>query len=336
MTGRGRIAGVLAFVLLLLFVYPAFSGGKQEATPGQLQKATFRLNWKATGPHVAYFLGLQRGYFRDEGIDLQIKEGNGSVTTGQMVDNKSDTFGLVDATAIMPGIEKGMAIKCVAMVSPSTSLAVIARKDSGVTTLKDLEGKRIAVTAGDSLTQVWPAVVGVNKLDASKINLVYVDASAKIPVVLENKADALLGSASDQNFTLEAQGVPVTVLAFPSYGVNVLNVGIYVHRDLIKENPQLIKKFLRAVKKSLAAWQKEPEAAIDATLKAYPDLDRGATRNQAMAYLKQLTSPNDPSGGLLHNSPQDWEQTLAIMKQYMGVDIKLRPEEFYTNDFVPE
>jgi NitT/TauT family transport system substrate-binding protein len=330
------VAAVLAALLLFATVQPVFSTGESETAPTELQKVTFRLNWRGTGVHVPYYLGLERGFYRDEGIDLQINEGNGSVTTGQLVDNKSDTFGLADAAALIPGIEKGMPITCVGMVSPKTSLAVIARKDSGITTLKDLEGKRLALTAGDSLTQIWPAVVSINKLDDKKINLVYVDAAAKIPVVLENKAEALLGSSADQNFTLEAQGVPVVTLDFADYGVNVLNLGIWVHRDLIKENPTLITRFLRASRRSIEAYKADPEAAIQALLKAKPDLDAGATRKQAIAYLLQLDSPNCPNAAVLYNCPEDWSQTLAIMRDYRGMEIKKSPKDYYTNDLLPE
>jgi len=337
MSGRNRLAValVLAALALLAAVPPVFSEGKSE-TPAELQKVTFRLNWKLTGVHAPYCLGLERGYFRAEGIDLQINEGNGSVTTAQMVDNKSDMFGLVDATAIVSAIEKGMPIICVGMVTPKSSLAVIARKDSGITTLKDLEGRRLALTAGDSLTQVWPAVVAVNKLDATKINLVYVDAAAKIPVVLENKAEALLGSSADQNFTIEAQGVPVVALDFADFGVNVLNLGIWVHRDMVKENPELIRKFLRAAKKSVEAYVKEPEAAVQAMLKIKPELDAGATRQQALAYLKQIPSPNCATAAVLYNCPQDWQQTFNIMREYRGIEIKKAPAEYYTNEFLPK
>lgn len=320
-------------VLFIVATVPVFSTGLPEAETQQLRKATLRLNWKLTGPHVAYYYGVQKGFFKQEGIDLELKEGNGTVTTAQMVDNKSDTFGLADAAALIPMVEKGMPIKCIAMVSPKTSLSVVARKDSGITKLKDLEGKKLAVTAGDSLTQLWPAVVAVNNLEASKINLVYVDAAAKVPVVLEKKADALLGSSSDQNFILEAQGVPTVTLDFADFGVNVLNLGIWVHQDTIKNDPELIRSFLRGLKKSFDEYLKDPEAALVSMLKDKPEIDPVVTRNQATAYLKQLKSPNCPTIELLYNCPQDWEQTLQIMKTYRELDLKLKPTDYYTNEF---
>ncbi len=307
---------------------PAASSAKS------LTKVSFRLNWKKTGPHLAYYLGLERGFYRDEGIDLQINEGTGTGPAAQLIGNKSDFFGLLDASAVIPLIVAGLPIKCVGMVSPVSLNAVIARKDSGVKTLKDLEGKSIAVTPGDALTQMWPAVVAVNSLDASKIKLVNVDASAKLPAVLEKRTDALLGSASDQNFTLQAQGVETVDLVFAKYGVNLLNLGIWVHPDNLNQ-VDLIKAFLRATYKSYQAIEKEAAAALDIALKGSPDMDRTATKQQWDSYATQLKSVNCPNAPYLYNCPADWTQTMDIMVKYRDLKTDKKAEDFYTNDFIP-
>lgn len=305
------------------------------ATPKPLTKATFRLNWKITGPHVPYFLAVDRGFYKAQGIDLELKEGSGSGPAAQLVGNKSDTFGLIDAAAAIPLIVQGLPIKCVGMVAPRTSLGVIARKDSGIKTLKDLEGKTLAVTPGDSLTQIWPAVVAANKLDASKIRLVNVDAAAKIPAVLEKKADALLGSVADQNFTLQAQGVETVDLAFPDFGVNVLNLGIFVHVDTLKQG-ELITAFLKATKQGLLASEKDAGAAIALMKKSSPELDEKVVTQQYKAHASQWKSPNCPDKGYIFNCPEDWKQTLEIMVQYRDLKTTMKPEDFYTNDFIPK
>ncbi len=324
----------IALTLLILALLPLRK--QQDNDPEKnLTRVTFRMNWKLTAPHAVYLLGKDLGFYEEEGIDLDILEGNGSVTTGQLVSNKSDTFGLADAAALIPIMAKGLPIKAVAMVTPTSALAVIARQDSGVRTLKDLEGKKIAVTAGDSITQIWPAVVAANNLNKSRIQLVYVDAAAKIPTTLEGRTDALMGAAGDQSFILRDKGVPVVDLIFADYGVNVLNLGIFVHEDLIKENPDLIRRFLRATKKSHEAlkpnYTKALRLLIDIKKEIKPDL----LKKQADSYYSRMKSPNSPGAGMLYNVPRDWEMTVEIMKKYRNLEGDINAEDFYTNDFLP-
>jgi NitT/TauT family transport system substrate-binding protein len=320
---------VAAAVLLAALGGHAAAQGASEPT-----RVTFRLNWKYTGPHAAYFLGNELGYYAEEGIDLVLNEGNGSGNTALLVANRSDMFGLADAAAVMPAVIEGLPIMAVAMASPRTSLAVVARADSGIETLQDLHGKQLAVTAGDSLTQIWPAVVAVNGLDADAIRLVYVDAAAKVPVVLENRAAALLGSSADQNFILEAQGVPAITLDFADHGVNVLNLAIYVHEDMIGRDDDLIERFVRATRRSFEALPDNIELAAELVAAATPEIDPTVALNQTRAYANQLRSPNCPDAPLLYNCPEDWEQTLAIMKEFQGLETDADASEFYTNEFV--
>lgn len=325
----------LVIFSLLLPVVQLLAAGQEEAAEGELTKVTFRMNWKFTGPHAVYLLGKDLGFYEEEGIDLQIMEGNGSVTTAQLIGNKSDTFGLADATALVPIMAKGLPIKAVAMITPTSALAVVARKDSGIRTMKDLEGKKLVVTAGDSLTQIWPAVVAINNLDESKISLIYVDAAAKIPLVLEGKTDALLGSAGDQSAVMENEGLAVVNLKFADYGVNILNLGIFVHEDLIKENPDLIRRFLRATKKSHEALKANYEKALQLLIGVKKELKLEVARKQGNAYYSRMGSPNCPDADILYNCPGDWKMTVDIMKKYRDLEGDINVENFFTNDFLP-
>ena len=326
----------LVFLVMLSLLLPAVQllGEGQKESEG-LTKVSFRMNWKFTGPHAVYLLGKEMGFYEEEGIDVEIMEGNGSVTTGQLVGNKSDDFGLADATALIPIMAKGLPIKAVAMITPTSALAVVARADRGIRNIKDLEGKKLAVTAGDSLTQIFPAVVAVNKLDASKIELIYVDAAAKIPTVLEGKCDALLGSAGDQSAVMEDQGLDVVDLKFADYGVNILNLGIFVHEDMIKENPDLIRRFLRATKKSHEALEANYDKALQLLVEVKPELKLEVARVQGDAYYSRMQSTNCKRADILYNCPGDWAMTVDIMKKYRDLEGELNPADFYTNEFIP-
>ncbi|MDP6542428.1 MAG: ABC transporter substrate-binding protein [Phycisphaerae bacterium] len=332
---RKAVVIVIALALVILALLPREK--TPDNSPGKnLTKVTFRMNWKFTAPHAVYLLGKDLGFYEAEGIDLEILEGNGSVTTGQLISNKSDTFGLADSTALVPIMAKGLPIKAVGMVTPKSSLAVIARADSGVRTLKDLEGKKIAVTAGDSITQIWPAVVAVNKLDKSRIQLVYVDAAAKVPTTLEGKTDALMGAADDQSFVLEDNGVPAVSLMFADHGVNILNLGIFVHEDLIKDNPDLIRRFLRATQKSHEALEANYAKALQLLIGIKKELKMDLLKKQADGYYSRMKSPNNPEADMLYNVPRDWDMTVEIMKKYRNLEGEINAEDFYTNDFLPQ
>jgi NitT/TauT family transport system substrate-binding protein len=325
---------VIALALLILALLPL----KKEQDDGpreKFTKVTFRMNWKLTAPHAVYLLGKDLGFYEEEGIDLEILEGNGSVTTGQLISNKSDTFGLADSTALVPIMAKGLPIKAVAMVTPTSSLAVVARADREVRTMKDLEGKKIAVTAGDSITQIWPAVAAANNLNESRIQLVYVDAAAKVPTTLEGRTDALMGSADDQSFVLEDNGVPAVSLMFADYGVNILNLGIFVHEDLIKDKPDLIRRFLRATKKSHEALEANRTRALQLLTSIKTELKMDLLKKQAHGYYSRMKSPNSPGADILFNAPGDWEMTVKIMKKYRNLEGEISAKDFYTNEFLP-
>src|SRR5690242_12187549 len=66
-----------------------------------------------------------------------------------------------------------------------------------------LEGKKLAITAGDALTQLFPAFAGFNKLDTGKITLVQIDPAGKVVALLEKRVDAILGGLDDQYFLVK-------------------------------------------------------------------------------------------------------------------------------------
>lgn len=329
-----RRNGLLVLLALLVPVVSMFGEGESESGQ-ELTTVTFRMNWKFSGPHAVYLLGKELGFYAEEGIDLQVLEGNGSVTTGQLVGNKSEDFGLADATALIPIMAQGLPIVSVGMVTPTSALAVVARKDSGIRTMKDLEGRKLSVTAGDALTQIFPAVIAANGLDESMIDLIYVDAAAKIPTVLEGKTDALLGAAGDQSVIMEDRGFDVVTLKFADYGVNILNLGIFVHRDTVEDNPDLIRRFLRATKRSHEALDEHYDRAMELLVDIKRELTVEVAKQQGDAYYSRMESTNCDAAAILYNCPGDWEMTVDIMTTYRDLEGAINAAEFYTNEFLP-
>lgn len=296
-------------------------------------KVSLRLNWYLGGLHAPFYYGKERGFYAAEKIDLTINEGRGSANTVQVVAAGSDTFGLADSSSIILTASKGADVKSVMTVLSSTGFSVISLAASGIRTPKDLEGKRLAVSPGDPLGQLFQALAAVNKIDTSKVSLVQVDPAAKVVSVLEKRADALLGGADDQFFLIKQRGVEPAALRFADHGANIVGMAILTKGDLIKSNPDLVRRFVRA---SIRAWdeaRKNPGPAVDAALKSKPDLNRQSTLEQMMVDFELMNSPN-VKGRTGWGAQADWDQTLTLLKQYRGLETKLPWTAFHTNDFV--
>jgi NitT/TauT family transport system substrate-binding protein len=296
-------------------------------------KVSFRMNWYLGGLHVPFYYGKERGFYSAEGIDLTLNEGRGSANTVQVVAAGSDTFGLADSSSVIVTASKGADVKSVMSLLNSTGFAVISMASTGIRTPKDLEGKRLAVSPGDPLGQLFQAVAAVNKLDMSKISLVQVDPAAKVVSVLERRADALLGGADDQYFLIKQRGIEPAALRFADHGANIVGMTVLTKGELIKGKPDLVRRFVRASARSWEEAKKNPGAAVDAALKVKPDLNRQSTLDQLMVDIELLDSQHS-RGRIGWGAQADWDQTLTLLKKYRGLETNQPWTAFHTNEFV--
>jgi NitT/TauT family transport system substrate-binding protein len=304
-----------------------------------LEKTTLRLNWLFYGFHAPFYLGQERGYYKAEGIDLEIEEGQGSGRAAQIVSAKEDTFGLSDGSSIINGIASGAPIKAVMGIMNSTPSAVIARDDSGINTLADLEGKTIAATEGEAALSIMPALIKANKLDATKIHFLHVEGPGKGPLkltaVLEKRAEAFLGGSDQSASMLEQRGVKPIVFNYADFGVNMIGLAIHVHSDTLEHDPKLVTGFIKATQKALAEAERDPEAAIAAVMKVNPDLNATLALKQLQAGLKLVRSKAASNAPIGFMADADWATTIALMKEYQGLQTELPTTAFFTNELLP-
>ena len=301
-----------------------------------LDKASLRLNWVLIGQHPPYYLGVKRGYYKDEGIDLTINEGRGSGAAVQLVANGDDTFGLADAGAVIAGRAKGAPVAVILSIFRTSNLSVTCREDKNVTTLADLYGKKIAATAGDALHQMWPGLVGANKLDTSKISLVFMDPASKPLAVLDGRTDCLLGGIDDQAVTIENKGAKVNIIRFADNNFNTMTVSAFTNDKVMKENPDLVRRFVKATIRSWEAAIQDPAAAVEAAAEAKPGINKDILRAQLEASIK-LVPPPDGSKMAFGSAPAAfWDQTLNILKEYQGLKTEAANADHYNYSFLPK
>src|SRR4051794_14827038 len=145
---------------------------------------TFRLGWLYSGYDIPFFVAIDKGYYREHGLDVTINQGQGSGLTMQSVGGGQDTFGFVDASVAAVGIQKGVPIKMVAIYQQINPQALLVLEDSGIKTVSELDGKSVAVIPGANTTLFLPQFLQASGVDPAKVQLINTDPANLIPSFL--------------------------------------------------------------------------------------------------------------------------------------------------------
>ena len=193
----------LRFVLTLAVVIVLAALPAAAQAP---EKVVFALNWFAVGDHAAYWVALDRGYYKAKGLDVELQNSKGSGDSIAKIDTGRADLGLADSAVVIAAVGRGAKIKVVGMVFDKTPLNVWSRKEAPITRPKDLEGKTVAAPPGDGQRQVFPAFAKLTGIDASKVTWVNVEPAAKVPALAEKRVDAVADYTTGLPFYEKAMG----------------------------------------------------------------------------------------------------------------------------------
>jgi len=297
-------------------------------------KVTLRLNFLLSGVHTIFYYGVEKGFYKEAGIDLEIGEGQGSARTVQAVATGGDTFGIADGGSVIAGATRGAPIKSVLGLLNTSPYAISFRADAGVNTIKDIEDKTVAASAGEASLALLPAIWKKNGIDPSNVKILNVDGPGKIIAIMQKRTDGTLAGLENQVVVLKNKGLEQKVFSFAELGVNTQGLTIVVNSKQAETNPELVKRFVSASIKSIEASKADPDGAVAAAVKVKPTGDAQLLKDQLAVSLTLLASPANPSAQLGEMAPTDWQQTLDLMKEYQDIKTDMPADAFFTNAFI--
>src|SRR4029453_7996622 len=153
----------------------------------------------------------------------------------------------------------------VSTIYQSNPNEVMALKKTGIKSIKDLAGKKVGVPSGSSQTTMLPLFLKANNLKESDMTLLNMPPASMVPALLQGQVDAILGSMDAYEIQAEAQGAQLDTYRFADYGVPTVSTSIFASDQFLKENPDVVKKFIAA---SLKGWS----FALDNPVQAVKDL----------------------------------------------------------------
>lgn len=300
----------------------------------------FRLNWTLYGEHAPFFLGVDKGFYLDEGLDVTILEGSGSSTTVKLLGNGTNFIGYADSATMMRGVTAGVPVSAVAVMFQSSPMSFIYRADAArPTTIEELPGTKVAITAGDASLSIFEACLGANDMTMDDIELIQVsNPQAKETAVLEGKVDTFLGYFVDQPLRMEkVTGVDMGWSKLVDIcNVNTLSSSIVVNNFWAAENPEIVEKFVRASQRAWAYTQENPEEAAEIFAEHAEAFDAPLALAEIEGSLTLMHTPNSEGQPIGWSAIEDWQATQQVLEEYAS----FKPEEdvtvFFTNDYISE
>ncbi len=319
-------------VTLVVALLAGVGAGEAQAP----QKIIFALNWFAVGDHAAYWVALDRGYYKARGLDVELQNSKGSGDAIAKVDTGRADLGLADAVVVIPRVAQGAKIKIVGAVFDNTPLNIWTRKDTGITTPKDLEGKTLAAPPGDSQRQLFPAFAKVNGIDASKVKWLTIEPAAKFVALAEKRADAVPDYTTGQPFWEKAVGKDNLVrMPWHQYGFDTYSMSIMASEKTINERTKVLRDFLAASYQGWRDVMDNPKAALEIFKKRVPDIDLALIEPNMMLGLDLMRTDRYAKNGIGWMDRGKMCGTVEFINNYMpDMPRKVGCDEVFTNEFL--
>ena len=263
------------------------------ASPAHAQTdVKFALDWKFEGPAAPYFVAIDKGYYKAEGLNVTIDSGPGSVAGIARVAAGTYPIGFFDINSLVKFRDQNPSkdVKAVLMIYNVPPFAIATTAKTGIKKPKDLEGKVLGAPAPDGAYAQWKAFVKENKIDASKVKIEGIGFPVREPMLADGKVDAIAGFSFSMYFNLLQKGLKpddVKILLMSDYGLVLYGNAIMVNPDYAKANPKVVEGFVRATIKGVLDTIKDPDSAIKSVMK------RNETANEAVELARLKMSLRD-------------------------------------------
>jgi NitT/TauT family transport system substrate-binding protein len=294
--------------------------------------------WSSGQYYSMFLLGRDKGIYSKHGMDVEMGEGQGSASTAQIIANKQADFAIaVDPGSVIRAVVSGARIKMVGQNVPVAPIAVLSKASNRISTPQELVGKRIGLPPGTTQSQLFPAFLRANNIEASSINIVNVQAAAMQAALAQGQLDGFVSFAHSQLPILSSMGVEGHAMLFSDFGLKFApGEGIIVHEDTIRSNPDLVRRFVAATEETLRYAIDNVEEAADAGVKAVPDAIRKDVAVAQIQYEADLIKRDRVAGRpIVAMQTEDWRALIELLVQYAELQNPGPPTDYFTNDFVP-
>jgi NitT/TauT family transport system substrate-binding protein len=282
-----------------------------------------------------YYIAEQKGYFREEGLDVSFDYGMSTDIMSLVASGQID-FGVSDGDQVIIAREKGIPVKVVYSMYVKYPVGIVSLVESGIKDINDLRGRSIGLPGpyGSSFiglqVLLLHAGLGLDDVDVKYIGYTQIES------LLLRRVDAAVVYINNEAVVLRDMGYAINLIE--AYRITpMVSAAVITSDALIQKQPELVQRFIRAVVRASEFALSNKDSVMDILGKSIPTLTEAnrAINQKVLLESMKLWQDTDIEGhGLGYTTREDWQKSIDQLYRLGLIQKKVRPEECYTDRFL--
>lgn len=282
-----------------------------------------------------YYVADKKGYYAQEGLKITF-DYNFETDVVQRVAQGTVQFGMSSGDSVLLARAQGLPVRMVSTNNQRFPTVFYSKEAAGITKPEDLKGKTVGIPGRFGASYIGLlALLYANKIAESDLNIQEIG-FAQVAALSEDKVQVASGYANNEPIQLAKQGIKVNVIKVSDF-YPLASDGIIVSEQLIKEDPELVRAFVRATLRGMQDVINNPQEAFDIALTYIPEAQRGDVELQR-SVLDATTpfwqSDTTKQYGLGYTDPKSWEATHTFLRDSKLLKSDVAINDAFTNDFI--
>ena len=297
-------------------------------------KLALQLQWVTQAQFAGYYVALDKGYYKDENLDVTIKPGGPDIAPPQVLAGGGADLMLNWMPSALAAREKGLPLVNIAQPFKSSGLQLTCRKETGIKSPEDFRGKTIGVWffGNEYPFLSWMSQLGI-PTDGGDNGVTVLKQGFNVDPLLQKQADCISTMTYNEYWQVIDAGISpddLVVFKYQDQGVSTLEDGIYVLEDRLAD-PAFQDQMVRFVRASMKGWkwaEENPDAAADIVLDN--DASGAQTEKHQRRMMGEIAKLTAGSNGSL--DPADFDRTVAtLLKGGSDPVITKKPDGAWTH-----
>lgn len=321
--------------LIMVVSLIALTGCRSSQNPIPAASPTYvrlPMGFVANVQFAPWYVAVERGYFAEEGIELEFDYGDYDTKGVQLVAAGWTPFAIASGDQVVKARAQGMPVVTFVNWWQRFPVAVVALEQSGIQEPKDLAGRKVGIpeTFGAASYIGWKALTSATELEEESVDLEVIGYAA-----LENltvgRVEAAVVYANNEPVQLNQRGYETNLISVADYAPLVSN-GVITSEEILQGQPELVRAFARAFLQGLEDTLNDPDAAFEICKEYVEGLEENEAVQRAVLEASLDYWRGDPPG---RSNPAAWRNTVEVMENIELLESNVDPERAFTNAFLP-